>query len=391
MRGVQASEATIDLLESLVGFPSISSRSNLDIIGFIDSYLDSHGVPSIRVPDLTGQKANLFATIGPPDRPGIILSGHTDVVPVEGQTWSVDPFQLTRRDGRLLGRGTCDMKGFLAVCLALVPEMTAANLDTPIHLAFSHDEEVGCVGVRSLVSRLNDRGIRPLACLVGEPTSMGVIIAHKGKYTYRVTARGVGGHSSRAPELVNAVEYAARFVTEAAAAGRRLERDGLRDPLYDVTHSTVHVGIFWGGEALNVVPDTAVAAVEIRFLPEDDIDAIVGELDRVAQTIDAEMRAKDPRASFAMIQATELPGFAMQPDAHVVTLAQRLAQQNTYSKVAFGTEAAIFVRDGGIPSVVCGPGSIEQAHKPDEFIEESQLAACELFVRRLVDDCCRRR
>jgi acetylornithine deacetylase len=381
------SDRTIDWLRRLVGFDTTSRNSNLPLIAEVEAYLDAIGVAHERVADASGQKSNLFATIGPADRPGIVLSGHTDVVPVDGQDWTTDPFTLDRRDGRLYGRGACDMKGFIAVCLALAPEMKAADLKIPIHFAFSYDEEVGCVGVRDLLGLLASRPVKPLGCVVGEPTSMQVVIGHKAKRSFSVRLRGVGGHSARAPECVNAVEYGARLVTTASAIGARLAATGPRDALYDIPHSTAHVGCFHGGFALNIVPDEAVMEFEFRALPEDDADALVAEMEQAARDVEGEMRSRDVRSSVEMALKSEIPGLSIDAEAAMVTLAKKLAGRNDHAKVAYGTEAGLFVAMAGIPAIVCGPGSIAEAHKPDEYVEEAQLALCETFMRRLIAHC----
>jgi acetylornithine deacetylase len=246
-----------EILEALVAFDTTSRNSNLDLLAWIEAHLDRFGVAHERIVDPTGAKANLWATIGPAGTPGYVLSGHTDVVPVDGQTWSSDPFRLTARGGRLYGRGSADMKGFLACCLAAVPDMVAEGLAAPIHFSFSHDEEVGCVGVRSLIERLRAMPVKPAACFVGEPTGMDVVVGHKGKRSFRVDVRGRTCHSSLAPEGVNAVEYAARLIVNIRDMADRLARDGARDPLYDVPYTTTHTGVVAGGTALNIVPTTA--------------------------------------------------------------------------------------------------------------------------------------
>ena len=381
------SDATIEQLGRLIGFDTTSRNPNVELIDYVETYLAGFGVAAERTPDESGTKSNLFATIGPADRAGYVLSGHTDVVPVDGQDWTTDPFRMTRKDGLLYGRGACDMKGFLAVCLALVPEMTAANLKIPLHLAFSYDEEVGCIGVRDLLAELVKRPIRPLGCIVGEPTSMQVVIGHKAKRSLRICAHGLAGHSSRAPECVNAVEYAARLVVATSDIGRRLAASGARDMLYDIPHSTAHVGVFHGGSAVNIVPAEATVDLEFRTLPEDDLDAMVEEIRRAAQDLSDEMAAQHAGAGITMEQISEIPGLAMEPEDDLVTLAKRFAGRNDHGKVAYGTEAGLFVEVGRIPTVVCGPGSIGEAHKPDEFVSEEQLARCEDFVRALIAHC----
>ncbi len=382
------SPLTLEVLERLVGFDTTSRNSNLALIDYAEAFLRGAGAATERVYDDTGAKANLWATFGPEDRPGVILSGHTDVVPVDGQDWATDPFRLTEAGGRYFGRGACDMKGFLAICMGLAPEMAAAPLARPIHLALSYDEEVGCIGVRGLIARLAQRPALPAACIVGEPTGMEVAIGHKAKRSLRATLRGLGGHSSRAPDFVNAVEHGARIVVKIREIGLRLAAQGRRDGLYDVPHTTAHVGTFHGGTALNIVPDLATLDFEFRALPEEDVDALVAEVEAfVRGTVDPEMRSACPDAGVDLDLISGFPGLATAPEAEVVTLAKRLAGRNDHIKVAYGTEAGLFAETGGIPTAICGPGSIAQAHRPDEFVEASQLDACERFVRGLIAEC----
>lgn len=376
--------AARDILAGLVAFDTVSANSNLALIDWVEAYLARHGVTAERVYDPTGLKANLWATIGPANGRGYILSGHTDVVPVEGQDWSGDPFRLREADGRLLGRGTCDMKGFLACCLAMVPAMREAALSRPIHLAFSYDEEVGCVGVRGLIARLNERSVKPLACFVGEPTGMGVVIGHKGKRSLRAVVHGRSCHSSLAPEGVNAVDYAALLAVEIRRIGQRLAK-GAVDRLYDVAVSTAHTGILEGGTALNIVPDRAELVFEFRVLPGEDADALVVEIQRYAEDVlTPEMRRVAPEAGIELALFTSFPGLDTPVDAEVVRLAKRLAGRNDHAKVAYGTEGGLFAEAAGIPTVVVGPGHIAQAHRPDEFVELDQLDRCNAFIERLI-------
>jgi acetylornithine deacetylase len=377
-------QRTIEVLEALVGFDTTSRNSNLPVVEWVEAYLDRLGVAHERVPDQTGSKANVWATIGPSDVPGTILSGHTDVVPVDGQSWSHDPFRLTERNGRLYGRGAADMKGFDACCLAAVPDMLAAPLRRPIHLALSYDEEVGCVGVRRMIARLERAPVKPAACFVGEPTEMGVMIGHKGKRSFRVTVHGKTCHSSLAPRGVNAVEYAARLIVKIRDISDRLARSGARDPLYDVPYTTAHSGVVHGGTALNIVPDTCTFDFEFRPLATDDVESLVGEVMAHAhKRLEPEMRAVEPAARIVFEQISEFPGLETPASRDVVGLAKRLAGRNEHGKVAYGTEAGLFAL-AGIPTVVIGPGSIEQAHKADEYIAVSQLEACSAFLDRLI-------
>ena len=380
-------QRSIEILEALVGFDTTSHKSNLALIGWIEGYLDRHGVAHQRIADRTGAKANLWATIGPAQTPGYILSGHTDVVPVDGQSWSSDPFRLTERNGRLFGRGATDMKGFLACCLAAVPGMTARPLARPLHLAISYDEEVGCVGVRDLIARLKSAPVKPAACFVGEPTLMGVVIGHKGKRSLRVTVRGQTCHSSLTPYGVNAVEYAARLIVKIRDMSERIAREGARDPLYDVPFTTGHTGVVSGGTALNIVPDRCTFEFEFRSIAADDVDALVGEVVAYGrEELEPAMKAVAPQAGITFEDKSGFPGLETPATDDAVLLAKRLSGENAHGKVAFGTEAGLFAASG-IPSVVIGPGSIDQAHKADEFVAVSELEKCGAFVDRLIAYC----
>jgi acetylornithine deacetylase len=379
---------TIEILEALVAFDTTSRNSNLEIIAWIESYLARLGVASIRIPDATGEKANLWATIGPAAANGYILSAHTDVVPVDGQAWTDDAFHLVAREGRLYGRGASDMKGFLACCLAAVPHMLSRELRRPLHLAFSYDEEVGCIGVRDIVARIGElAGAPPLGCFVGEPTEMEVVIGHKSKRSFWVTVRGRTCHSSLAPQGVNAVEYAALLVARIREISDRLRREGVRDSLYDVPYTTGHVGLIEGGIALNVVPDLCRFVYEFRAIPPDDPNTLAAEVEAYArEVLEPEMHAVAPEAGFEFATRPFQAGLDTAPEADVVALAKQLAGRNGHSKVAYGTEAGLF-QAGGVPSVVIGPGSIEQAHKADEFIAVAELEKCGQFLDRLIEHC----
>lgn len=379
--------AATDILASLVGFDTTSRNSNMPLIEWVESYLAKHGVASKRIPEPGGGKSNVWATIGPGDRPGYILSGHTDVVPVDGQAWSSNPFKLTARDGRLYGRGTADMKGFVACCLAAVPEMTARRLHTPIHLAFSYDEEVGCLGVRHIVETIGRMPVKPRGCFVGEPTGMEVVIGHKSKRSYWVTVRGKSCHSSLAPQGVNAVEYAARLIVKIRDIADRKRRDGPRDPLYDVPFTTGHTGLVEGGIALNVVPELCKFVFEFRAVGGDDPNALAEEVMAYARDVlEPEMRTVAPETGVDFDPRPFQVGLDTDPAHEIVGLAKRFADRNRHGKVAFGTEAGLY-QAGGTPSVVIGPGSIDQAHKPDEFIAMDELARCCAFLDRLIEHC----
>jgi acetylornithine deacetylase len=385
---VQPSPRSLELIERLVAFDTTSRNSNLEIIDWISAYLADLGVESELVHDDTGTKANLFATLGPGDRGGIVLSGHTDVVPVDGQPWSSEPFTVTARDGRLYGRGTSDMKSFIAVCLALAPEFLRRDIETPLHFAFSYDEEVGCIGVRGLLQRLASRPVRPKGCIVGEPTEMKVVRAHKGKLSYRCHVRGREAHSSLIDQGVNAVEAAAEAVAFLKGLARRMRDEGPFDAELSPPYTTVHTGTMHGGTALNIVPLDAQFEFEFRHLPDHDAEALLAELEHHIEThILPEMHAVDPATGFRFEPVSCISGLNIDEDAEIVQLARALTGANTTGKVSFGTEAGLFQEMAGIPAVVCGPGSIEQAHKPDEFIALEQVARCEAFVRKLFARC----
>ncbi|RDI54896.1 acetylornithine deacetylase [Microvirga subterranea] len=376
---------SLDLIRDLVGFDTTSRNSNLELIGYIRDYLGRLGIESTLVFDDTGQKASLYATIGPKDRGGILLSGHTDTVPVDGQDWTSDPFTLTRRGDHLYGRGTADMKSFVAIALAFAPDFAKADLTTPIHYAFSYDEEVGCVGVRPLIAHLNTLPVQPRMAIIGEPTEMQIICAHKGKLAMRCRVEGLSCHSSLAPKGVNAVEYAADVVSYLRSMARRIATEGPFDEGFDIPHTTVHTGVIRGGTALNIVPKECTFDFEFRYLPQQDPAALLAEVQRYAhEVLEPEMKAAAPGAGFSWQQLSATPGLDVAPEEEVVTLAKAIAGQNGQSKVAFATEASLFQKSGGIPAVVCGPGNIAQAHKPDEYIALSEVAKGEAFMRRLL-------
>ncbi len=376
------------MIRRLIAFDTTSRNSNLELIAYIREYLAGLGVESHLVFDDERRKANLYATMGPADRPGIALSGHTDVVPVDGQDWSSDPWKVAERDGRLYGRGTCDMKGFIGIALALAPEFLRRRLQTPIHLVFSYDEEVGCVGVRGMIEHLRRLPVRPTACIIGEPTDMKIVTGHKGKTSLRCHVHGHECHSSLTPRGVNAVEMAAEIIAYLRGMGRRFAAEGPFDPDFDVPHATAHTGIVQGGTALNIVPKDCRFEFEFRYLPGMDPETLVAEVRRFAEErLLPEMRRVQPASGFYWEPISAFPGLATPAESDVVGLARSLTGANAVTKVAFGTEAGLF-QEAGIPTIVCGPGSIDQAHKPDEYVELSQVALCEGFLRRLMDRVC---
>jgi acetylornithine deacetylase len=373
------------MIRTLVGFDTTSRDSNLALIDWVREYLAGYGVASELTFDEERRKANLFATIGPKDRGGIALSGHTDVVPVDGQDWSTAPFALAEKNGRLYGRGTSDMKSFLAVALALLPEFLDRKLKTPLHFALSYDEEVGCIGVRRMIEALDGRPDKPRLCIVGEPTEMKPVIGHKGKHSLRCHVHGFECHSALAHEGVNAVEAAAEIVAFLKSMARRFRDSGPYDADFVPPYTTVHTGTIQGGTALNIVPKDCRFDFEFRFLPGADAEALVAEVKRFAATrVEPEMKAVRPETGIRFDDLTTFPGLAVDIDDEVTQLVLALTGANSTGKVSFGTEAGLFQR-AGIPTVVCGPGSIEQAHKPNEYIALAQVHACETFLRRLLD------
>ncbi|HKR20598.1 MAG TPA: acetylornithine deacetylase [Stellaceae bacterium] len=378
----------VAMVHKLVGFDTTSRESNLALIEFARDWLDGFGIKSELVLDASRRKANLFATIGPEDKPGILLSGHSDVVPVDGQDWHSEPFKATEKDDRLYARGSSDMKSFIAVALALVPDFIAAKLKTPIHLGITYDEEVGCLGVRPLIAALAKRQVKPRLCIIGEPTMMQPVIANKGKHSYACRVRGRESHSALAHVGVNAVETAAEIVAHLKAMARRRRQDGPFDDGFMPPYSTIHVGTIQGGTALNIVPRDCRFEFEIRDLPGDDADAVRAEIERFAQSLLPEMRAVSGDTAIEFDTLNVTPPLSTAPDSEIVQLAQALSGANAIGKVSYTTEGGLYQR-GGIPTVICGPGSIEQAHRPDEFIALDQVKQCEAFMQRLLERCAR--
>jgi len=377
--------SSTEMIGRLVGFDTTSRNSNLALIDFVRDYLEGWGIRSELVFDGERRKANLYATIGPADKGGIVLSGHTDVVPVDGQPWESDPFALKETDERLYGRGTCDMKSFVAVALALVPEFLARGLKTPVHFAFSYDEEVGCLGVRGLLAELRRRPVKPRGCIVGEPTLMRPVIAHKGRKSMRCHIHGKEAHSALTHEGVNAVEMAAELVTYLRGMAQRKREHGPFDPDFTPPYTTIHTGVLKGGTALNIVPRECELEFEFRNIPGDDLETLAAEVRRYAETtLVPEMRRVNAATGIVFEEINTTRGLVSSPDDEIVHLAQRLSGANSLGKVSYGTEAGLFQAED-IPTVICGPGSMEQGHKPNEFVSREQVRACEAFMRRLMD------
>jgi acetylornithine deacetylase len=375
---------TIPILEKLLGFATVSRDSNLDLIGFVTDLLGRHGIASTIIRSEDGHKANLYATVGPPDRPGVMLSGHSDVVPIDGQDWTLPPFAMTERDGRLYGRGAADMKGFIASALAVCIKASTMQLRTPLHLAISYDEEIGCIGVRSLVEMLQGSPQKPLLCIVGEPTSMQVATGHKGKIGARAFCKGREGHSALAPLALNAIHLGCDFVSALRREQDRLATEGARDGDYDIPYTTVHVGKMNAGVALNIVPNLCQIDFEIRNVAADNPEHILDGLRAEAARIAAAASSIAPEAAIDIEVFNTYPGLDTPAASQAVAFVKSLTGANGTIKVAFGTEGGLFSRDVGTPTVVCGPGSMAQGHKPDEFVSIEQLRRCDDMLEKLL-------
>lgn len=372
------------LLETLVGFATVSRDSNLALIEWVEAYLDDHDVPHWRIESDDGRKANLLARIGPAVEGGVVLSGHTDVVPVDGQPWTTDPFALTDQgDGRLYGRGTCDMKGFIACALAEVPRWVTLDLQQPIWLALSYDEEVGCLGAPRMIEVLLADHPRPAAVIVGEPTLMHPVVAHKGATNLRTTVTGRAAHSSQVDQGVSAIHVAARLVTRIEDVMAELKAEGRVDEAFNVVHSSLHVGRIAGGTAINIMARECTFEWEIRHLPQDRFEELRGRIDAYAAELEAEMQRRAPAASIVTeaLNVT-VPALADDNNAEVLDLCRELLGERPSGAVAYATEAGQFQREG-LPTVICGPGSIAQAHQPDEYLETEQLEAASQFMAAL--------
>jgi len=380
---------SINMIKQLVAFDTTSRESNLKLINYIENYLSDLNIHSYIIHNEQGTKANLYATIGNNDAPGIMLSGHTDVVPTDGQTWDTDPFQLIKKGEKFYGRGASDMKSFIGIVLAKLPNFLSRGLKIPIHLAFSYDEEVGCIGVRRLIEKINQLPIKPSMCIVGEPTNMEVIIGHKGKRSYDVSVLGLEAHSSLTPHGVNAIEYAADIISYLKKLANNFASTGAQDQLYDVPHTTVHTGTITGGTALNIVPKDCSFQFEFRYIDKDDPDKIETKIrEHINHNIIPKMQKVNSSTNINMKCENEIPSLNLNANEEIVTLVKALAGKNNHGKVAFGTEAGLFQKQAGIPTVICGPGNINQAHKPNEYIDISQINECESFLGRLMDRVC---
>lgn len=386
--------AALPLIKKWVSFASVSRDSNLPIIEWTRELLESQGIECHLSYDDTGKKANLWATLPAHDGEskigGLVLSGHTDVVPVDGQPWVTDPFEAQIVGDKLYGRGVTDMKSYGATALMMVPELLKRKLKRPVHLAFSYDEEVGCIGVHRLIADMQARGYQPAGCIVGEPTGMQVVIAHKGKHGYKTSVRGFEAHSSLTTQGVNAVEIACEFVTYLKSMHRALAKDGPFDPIYDVPHTTIHTGVIAGGTALNIIPRDCDVTWEIRHHHLNSPDALFAQAKAFANSLVPAMQKVAAETGITHVRTSMLPGFATDADSAIAKLCFSCAGTDPASgadKVSFGTEASLF-HNAGVPTIVCGPGHIAQAHQPNEWVTLAQLAWCERFMRRLADEIC---
>ncbi len=371
------------LLRHLIAFPTVSTDSNLAMIAFLADRLEAVGARVEVHEDATGTKANLFATLGPDVDGGILLSGHSDVVPVADQDWTTDPFEMVERDGRLYGRGTCDMKGFIAAAVAMAPFYAERVKDRPIHFAFTHDEETGCLGAQALAQVLRARGTRPGVAIIGEPTLMRIIEGHKGCYEYSTHFTGLEGHGSAPDRGVNAVEYAVLYVARLLALKRKLQARAPANGRFDPPWTTINTGALVGGVAHNVIPGKARVDWEMRPVQHGDADFVKADLrDYCARKLLPAMRAVMPGADIVTEVIGEIDGLIPADDNEAKEIFMELTGANGADTVAFGTEAGIF-QALGMSAVVCGPGSIEQAHKPDEYLALDQLAECLSMLERL--------
>jgi acetylornithine deacetylase len=373
-----------DILDRLLAFDTVSSRPNIALMGYVTSLLEGAGLSVTLIPSSTGGKENLYASTGPSGMPGVMLSGHTDVVPVEGQDWTHPPFALTEAEGRYYGRGAADMKGFVACAIAAMLDAARRPLKIPLQLALSYDEEVGCMGVGSLIDMLAAAPVKPRFCIVGEPTGMQVATGHKGKIALRATCTGREGHSALAPLALNALHLATDFIGAVRRLQAELAATGLKDGDYDVPYTTLHVGKMQGGVQVNIVPNHAVLDFEIRSLAGEDTAALITRLEAEAEAIVAPLRGTFPEAAIRVERLWDYPGLGTPSDAEVVNFVKALTGANGTIKVAFGTEGGLFDQRLGVPTVICGPGSMAQGHKPDEYVTIEQIARCQAMLAALI-------
>jgi acetylornithine deacetylase len=377
---------SIKLLKDLISFDTTSYKSNLDLITYITKYLDSYKIKSNLIHDSTGKKANLYATIGSNKDDGIMLSGHTDVVPADNRNWTSDPFSLTEKNNKLYGRGTADMKSFIALVLSRVPKIVNANLSKSIHLAFSYDEEVGCIGVHRLIDMLKKNTFKPTLCIVGEPTNMEVVIGHKGKCGHEVKINGLACHSGQAPLGVNAINYAAKLISYISNIADDKSKTGPFDYEYEIPYTTLHTGVISGGTAINIVPDSCTFEFEIRHIAEENPKELVQEIKAYSKEfLVPEMHKISKKTGINFEEKVSYPGLSIDKNSELVKLIKELLNEDKHKKVIFGTEGGLFQEKLNIPSVVCGPGNIDQAHKANEYISIEQIIKGGEFLDNLIN------
>lgn len=374
-----------EILDRLLAFDTVSSKPNLALMHYVQGLLEGAGLRVTLIPAPAGGKANLYASTGPEAAAGVMLSGHTDVVPVEGQHWTRPPFALTEAEGRYYGRGAADMKGFVACAIEAMLAASRRPLQVPLHLALSYDEEIGCMGVRSLIDVLAAAPVKPRFCIVGEPTGMQVATGHKGKVALRATCVGREGHSALAPLALNALHLAGDFLGAVRRVQAELAATGLRDGDYDVPYTTLHVGKMQGGVQVNIVPNHATLDFEIRSLAGEDVAGLIRRLEAEAAAITSPLRGEFPEAAIRVERLWDYPGLGTPSDAGVVRFVKGLTGANGTIKVAFGTEGGLFDHRLGVPTVICGPGSMAQGHKPDEFVSVEQIERCRAMLAALMD------
>jgi len=378
--------STVEILRDLVAFPTISRQSNLALLDHVEGLLAPAGARVERFAHPDGSRANLWVTIGPGGSGGVVLSGHTDVVPVTGQSWATDPFTLTEMDGRLYGRGTADMKGFVAASIRAALLAAKRELRMPLHLALSYDEEIGCMGVRGMIEALAARPDRPALCIIGEPTGMRIAAGHKGKVAFRACCQGREGHSALAPQALNALHLGAAFIAALQTRQEDIARNGPRDPDYDIPYSTIHAGMMTGGTALNIVPNRCEIDFEIRNIAEDNPDLILARIAQDAAGIVEPYRDNFPEAAIDITAMSGYPGLNTATDSPAIRFLRQITGDNGSTiKVAFGTEGGLFHEGLQIPTAICGPGFMDQGHKPDEFVSRDQLYRCDMMLGRVVE------
>ena len=375
---------TVEILKQLIAFPTVSIDPNRALIDYCDEILQGIGAKTVIIEDETGKKANLFATIGATDKPGVLLSGHTDVVPIAGQNWTKEPFTLTQEDGKLYGRGTTDMKGFVACALNAAIKASKRDLKTPLHLVLSYDEEIGCIGVRSMIDMLKEAPFKPMFCIVGEPTLLAIATGHKGKTAAHVRCTGHEAHSALAPTALNAIHLACDMIAFIRSLQEDVAANSFQDDDYAIPYTTLHVGKINGGVALNIVPNNTDFFFEIRNLPEDDPTILMEKITAHADKLLQPLKDEFPQASIDIEITNTYPPLGTGKDADVVDFVTSLTGKNATIKVAFGTEGGLFSTELGIPTVVCGPGSMDQGHKPDEYVEMDQLTQCDAMMDALI-------